>query len=746
MLLHSDWISYTTGEYKGADARYGNPSPYFRKSFNLSKKVSSAKMLISALGVFKVYINGSSVSDDYLSPGWVDYSKKLPLIEYDITDKLGDENAVGVVLGDGWAVGHIGSNYTFKRCCWSDRIEFTAEIHIEYADGSSEIIGTDDSWRASTGEILRSDIYMGEYVDARLSLGDFSAPEYDDSKWDFAEVPKFKFSRNLYLWRMPIPPVVVKEQFIPNTLSKTENCTIYDIGQNIAGVIKCVVKGESGAKIIIRHGEILKDGKLYTDNLRKAEATDTYILAGKGEETFRPLFTYHGFQFAEIETVGNASVIEVTAEAMYTDLIRTGKFECSDEMVNKLFSNALWSMADNFYSVPTDCPQRDERLGWLGDAQIISKSAMYNFDCERYFDKYLADIRDAQFGNGAIPAVAPLPKVGYYTYSGRDISGGWSEAIGEITYNHYCMYGDKQVIKDNLPHLKRLLAYYEADSTGALRDGGNSYGDWLCVGEACDKGLVTNIYYARASRIAYTLCEIINDDESEKYKKLYENIKSAIRNKYLDENSRFITDTQSAYVLSFKTGIISKEEARENLKRKLSEDNMHLSCGFLGIRFLLPTLCDLELVNEAYEIICNRTYPGWGYSIEQGATTIWEHWDSNSVDKLKGMNSFNHYSLGSCVEWMYEYCLGIRADNEKPGFQKVIIKPYICSSGKITSAKGEYNTKYGKIVAEWTVEKDRCRYIATIPKEIETEYEFCGMDILEKTAHGETTEFTLKLR
>lgn len=746
MLLHSDWISYTTGEYKDADALYGNPSPYFRKSFHLSKDVSSAKILISALGVFKVYVNGISAGDDYLAPGWVDYSKKLPVVEYDITDKLGTENAVGIVLGDGWAVGHIGSNYTFKRCCWSDRIEFTAEIHIEYADGSSEIIGTDDSWRASAGEILRSDIYMGEYVDARLSLGDFSAPEYDDSKWDFAEVPKFKFSRNLYLWRMPIPPVVVKERFLAKKVSVAESSAIYDVGQNIAGVIKCVVKGESGAKITIRHGEILKDGKLYTDNLRKAEATDTYILAGKGEEIFRPLFTYHGFQFVEIETVGNASVIEVTAEAMYTDLIRTGKFECSDDMVNKLFSNALWSMADNFYSVPTDCPQRDERLGWLGDAQIISKSAMYNFDCERYFDKYLADIRDAQFGNGAIPAVAPLPKVGYYTYSGRDICGGWSEAIGEITYNHYCMYGDKQVIKDNLPHLKRLLTYYEADSIGALRDGGNSYGDWLCVGEACDKDLVTNIYYARASRIAYTLCEIINDDESEKYKILYENINSAIRNKYLDENSRFITDTQSAYVLSFKTGIISKEEARENLKRKLSEDNMHLTCGFLGIRFLLPTLCDLGLVNEAYEIICNRTYPGWGYSVEQGATTIWEHWDSNSVDKLKGMNSFNHYSLGSCVEWMYEYCLGIGADCKKPGFQKVIIKPYICFSGKITSAKGEYNTKYGKIVAEWTVEKDRCRYIATIPKEIETEYVFDGMDILEKTAHGETTEFTLKLR
>ena len=744
MLLHSDWISYSTGEYKGADEAYGNPSPYFRKTFQISKKVSSVKLLISALGVFKVYINGTEVGDDYLSPGWVDYSKKLPLIEYDITEKTGENNAIGVVLGDGWAVGHIGSNYTFKRCCWSDCIEFTAEIRIQYDDGSNEVIGTDSTWRANKGEILRSDIYMGEYVDSRLSLGDFSLPSYDDSAWDFANVPKFKFSRNLYLWRMPIPPVIVKECFIPKKISETENSLLYDVGENIAGVLRCTVKGERGAKIVIRHGEILKDGKLYTENLRKAEATDTYILSGNGEDIFRPLFTYHGFQFAQIEIVGKAEVLNVVAQAMYTDLTRTGLFECSDDMVNKLFKNAFRSQVDNFYSVPTDCPQRDERLGWLGDAQIISRSAMYNFDCERYFDKYLSDIRDAQLGNGAIPAVAPLPRVGYYTYTGREICGGWSEAIGEITYNHYRMYGDKQVIRDNLPCLKKLLAYYEADSNGYLREGGNSYGDWLSVGQESDKGYVASIYYARAAYIAYKLCEILNDDEQDKYLDLYNNIKSAIRLRYFTENTRCVSDTQSAYVLAFKSGIISSDEARANLRRKLKEDNMHLTCGFLGIRFLLPTLCDIGLTDEAYEILCQRTYPGWGYSIEQGATTIWEHWDSNSVEKLKGMNSFNHYSLGSCVEWMYEYCLGIRADINNPGFKKVVIKPCICLSGKLTFAKGEYITKYGKIAVEWKLEKDCCRYIVTVPEEIEAEYVFDN-DILEKKVNGETVEFVMSI-
>lgn len=744
MLLHSEWISYTTGEYKDADAKYGNPSPYFRKSFRICKKVSSAKILISSLGVFKVYINGTPAGEDFLSPGWVDYSKKLPLIEYDITDKIREKNAVGVILGDGWAVGHIGSNYTFKRCCWSDRIEFTAEIRILYTDGSEDIIGTDGSWKASTGEILRSDIYMGEYVDARLSPGDFSAPCYDDSKWDFAEIPEFKFSRNLYLWRMPIPPVVVKKRFIPKKLSETNNRFLYDAGQNIAGVIRCVVTGDEGAKIVIRYGEILNNGKLYTDNLRKAEATDTYILSGKCEESFRPLFTYHGFQFFEIETTGTVELLEVTAEAMYTDLARTGTFECSDKVVNKIFKNALWSMADNLYNVPTDCPQRDERLGWLGDAQIISRSAMYNFDCEKYFDKYLADIRDAQLGNGAIPAVAPLPKVGYYTYSGREICGGWSEAIGEITYNHYRMYGNKQIIRDNISTLKRLLSYYATDSKGYLREGGNSYGDWLSAGTECDKGLVASLYYARAAYIAYRLCIIINDDEYEKYSELYNCIRNAVRRRYLDKGLRLLSDTQTAYVLSFKTGVINAQEARKNLKRKLIEDNMHLSCGFLGIRFLLPTLCDIGMADEAYKILCQRTYPGWGYSVEQGATTIWEHWDSNSVDNLKGMNSFNHYSLGSCTEWMYEYCLGIRADIEKAGFKKVVIKPYICRTGEITACCGSYITKYGKIEVEWEVINNRCKYSVIIPREIEAEFEFEGLNIIEKNVNDERKVFELK--
>ena len=743
MLLNSAWITFATGEYKTANDKYGNPSPYFRKEFSLKKAVKSANLLISALGVFKVYLNGSEVSDDYLSPGWVDYSKKLPLITYDISNMLKENNAIGVVLGDGWAIGHIGSNYTFKRNCWNDRIEFSAEIRITYADGTYEIIPTDTIWKASKGEIQRSDIYMGEYVDARESLGNFSVFGYDDSDWRYAEEAKFKFSRNLYLDKVIIPPVRVTHTFSPSKISETDNTVIYDVGQNIAGVLRLKVMGKRGAKIVIRHGEIMDNGKVYTDNLRKAVAEDTYILSGDSKgEVFRPLFTYHGFQFAEISLVGEVRILEVTAEAMHTDLRKIGSFSCSDEIVNKIFQNAIWSLRGNLFSVPTDCPQRDERLGWTGDAQIFCRSAMFNIYGKDYYKKYLSDIRDAQLGNGAIPAIAPLPRVAYYTYSGRNACGGWSEAGAEITYNHYMMYGDRQIIIDNLPSVKRLLDYYEADSLGFLRDGKDSYGDWLSVGEETDKSLVANVYYARAAYIAYRLCDIISDCEKDKYKTLYENIKSAFRNKYL-KDGKLSSDTQSAYVLAYKSGLIEKCEAKENLSRRIAENNGHLSCGFLGIRFLLPALCDLGLQDIAYDILTQKTFPGWGYSVVSGATTIWEHWDSNSKENLKGMNSFNHYSLGSCVEWMYEYCLGITVSEDTAGFDKVKIKPYLDSSGKITSADGWYETDKGKISISWKKLGDGFVYEIELPQEIRAEFDFNGLKIQKQESVGKKMRFEL---
>ncbi len=746
MLLNSKWITYITGEYKDADAKYGNPSPYFRKEFCASGAVKKAEVLISALGVYQLYLNGAAVAGDYLSPGWVDYAQKLPLIVYDITDRIAEQNAIGVVLGDGWAVGHIGSNYTFKRNNYTDRLEFTLTVKITYEDGRVETVITDQSWKASAGEILRSDIYMGEFVDHRLSLGDFSTVGYDDSAWDAVEVPVFKFSRNLYLQKLDIPPVVVKHTFSPTVVSREHGKILYDVGQNMAGVLRCVFRGERGAKITLRHGEMLKDGALYTENLRKAKATDIYILSGDGDEEFRPLFTYHGFQYAEITIEGNAEVISVTAEAMYTDLTSTGHFSCSDEIVNKIFENALWGQRDNFMSVPTDCPQRDERLGWTGDSQVFCQTAMYNMDCDKYYRKYLADIREAQLGNGVIPGVAPMPQVGSYAYTGRDAAAGWSEAIGEIPYAHYKMYGDKSVLRDNLPALKRLLAYYEADSTDYLRDGGNMYGDWLSVGETSDLSVIANLYYAHAAWLAAWMSERLNDaEQAAQYTALFERIKTAFRAAYVDANGRILSDTQSVYVIGYRFGLIDAREARENLIRKLKDSDNHLTTGFLGVKYLLPVLCDLGLVDEAYDILTKRDYPGWGYSILNGATTIWEHWDSYTKEKgfLPGMNSFNHFSLGSCVEWMYEYCLGLRPDETVGGCRKMTFMPYFDGSGKITDACGHYDTAFGRIAVEWKRQGDSFVYTVSAPSAIDCSFVFPNGAAVSESHEGHIHTFTV---
>lgn len=737
MLLKSKWITYQTGEYKDRDARYGNPSPYFRKSFTCAQKPIRATLQMSALGVYMAYINGKRVAEDYLAPGWVDYAKKLPLVTYDVTELVDTQNAIGVVLGDGWAVGHLGSKYTFKRNNYSDRIEFTASLTLEYANGTQETVDTDPTWRASKGAILRSDIYMGEYVDHRQSLGNFSAPDYNDSAWDFAEEVVFKFSRNLYLEAVKIPPVRVMHRLQGRLIAQTEQSYLYDFEQNMAGVVRFLAQGTRGTTLTVRHGELLVDGKLYTENLRQAEATDTYVLAGEGVEECRPLFTYHGYRYAEITVEGSATLSDVITEVMYTDLPVAGEFRCSDPVVNRVYENALWGQRSNFMSVPTDCPQRDERLGWTADTQIFSMSAMYNMDCNAYYRKYLADIRDTQLGNGAVPAVAPMPHVGSFAYTGREVAAGWSEAPAVIAWNHYQMYGDKRVLRDTLPMVRRLLEYYAVESPTGIRTCEGAYGDWLSLNPT-DISLVSTAYYAYAAKLAASFCAVLRyEEEQAEFLELFAFVKNAFRRTFW-VNERLSSDTQSAYLLSYQFGLLSADEARDNLVRTIECANRRLTTGFLGVKYLLPTLCELGHAALAYEILTNREYPGWGYSVLNGATTIWEHWDSYTLEHgiRGGMNSFNHYSLGSCTEWMYAYCLGIRPDEQAVGFgEKMRLHPYLDPGTHLRAACGYYNIPAGRVYVEWERKPDGCYlYHADVPESVTVDFAFAGMKILSKIA------------
>ncbi|MBQ3075550.1 MAG: alpha-L-rhamnosidase, partial [Clostridia bacterium] len=378
---------------------------------------------------------------------------------------------------------------------------------------------------------------------------------------------------------------------------------------------------------------------------------------------------------------------------------------------------------------------------------IFSQSAMYNMDCKQFYEKYLTDVRDAQLGNGVVPAVAPLPFIGFYRYVGFGPSAGWCEAIAEIPYCHYRTYGDKMIIRDNLYAIKKMLDYFESVAPdGIRRTCGKTYGDWLSLGNETDKDMLSTLFYGHAALICAELGRAVGDFETARYEALYEKIKKAFAEVFVDADGRIESDTQTCYVIAYKFGFISKESARKHLERKFREDEGKLTCGFLGVRFLLPTLCDVGLSHIAYRLITSDEYPGWGYSVVNGATTIWEHWDSYTKEHgiRDGMNSFNHYSFGSCTEWMYEYVLGIRSQMEKPGFEKVSFIPYFCHDGSITSVKGYYNSVKGRIDVEWETNGDVFTYRVTLPEEMERSFEFPEMKVLSEKQEGKTCVFELR--
>lgn len=763
MILDAFWINYETGEPKGALDRYGNPAPYFRKAFSLKEKPKKAVLRLGAMGVVKAYINGEAAADDYMTPGFADYRKRLPVYEFDVTDRLGVNNAIGLVAGDGWAVGYMGND--MYRNNWCDRIFVMAELIVEYADGTKEKICTDDNWLASTGEILRTDNYMGEFIDHRLDLGDFSAPDYDDSAWKTVAaitmedrfqsdkskrnydqyvdrdcaLYRFNFNRKAELARQPF--VTVKHRLSPINSYKDKNGnTVYDFGQNMVGVVSARVTAKSGTRLTFRYGEMLRaDGTVYTENLRRAEATDVYISAGGEKEKFRPLFTFHGFRYMEVATDGEAKIEDVTGEVMYTDLKKTGEFTCSDEVVNKLYQNVVWGQRGNFLSVPTDCPQRDERLGWTGDAQIFVGSAMFNMDCKAFYEKYACDLRDSQYGNGAVGGVAPHVPHFDYTEEGDRLAAGWADAITVIPYEHYVTYGDKRILTDNIGAMKAFVRFCRDTSDGLIRPEADNYGDWLNVGSETDKSVLNTLYFAYSASLTARACRIIGDCDEAEFAALYEDIRRAFRSAFVEADGTIKSDTQTAYLLAYAFGIATEDEIKSHLVRKIHEANDHLATGFLGVKFLLPVLCEIGESELCYKILTNRTYPGWGYSVVNGATTIWERWNSYTTEHGFGdvrMNSFNHYSFGSCCEWMFKYCLGISPVESDPGFRKVLVRPFVDFSEKLTSASGSYECAYGKIAVKWTVTGRTARYEIAIPAGVTPIYDFSAYESAKKEGNA----------
>lgn len=698
----------------------GLPAPYFRKCFTVRPGLIGAKAYASAFGIYELYINGENAGAYKLAPEWTEYKKSLQYQYYDITNKLCEgENCIGAIVGDGWFKSNLNA---VGRNQYGDNVGFMMNLALEYEDGSVDYVLTDNSWKASSGGVLYSDNQNGEYFDARLEDENWCKVGFDDSAWHSA-VNTMPLECSWTRMKASIGPQV-KENIIlsPINICHDKNgAVIVDMGQNMVGYASLIIKNaEVETKLTIRHGEMLKDdGTLYTENLRSALQTDTYICKG-GIEKYQPRFTFHGFRYLEISGLGYMPEKEdIQGHVIFSACRQTGTIETGSPLVNKLFSNALWGQRGNFVGIPTDCPQRDERLGWTGDTQIFCRSACYNMDCYGFFDKYMEDLRESQKPTGSVTDIVPM--IRHNSGKGPDLVGhgnaAWGDAVFIVPYTVYSMYGDLKIIAQSYDSMTRYFKFLLGTTVNLIRPA-HGYGDWLSIDDTTPLDVLSTAYFAYDAYIMAKCAKILcRDRDYEYYADMFERIREAWCDEFVSPDVTIKGDTQCCYVLALKMKLLpveSEKAATEHLVRTIQRKNYHLSTGFVGVSYLLPVLCDHGYSDIAYRLLLNDTYPSWGYSIKNGATTIWERWNSYTKETGfgdVGMNSFNHYSLGSVVEWMYSYMGGIKPLT--PGFREFAIKPYFSDS--IGYANVTYNSACGKIVSNWKSGENGYTLKLTVP-------------------------------
>lgn len=674
------------------------PPPYLRKDFSLDKQITRATVYASALGLYELRINGKRIGKDYFTPGWTDYNIRLYYQTYDVTDALlQGENAIGAILADGWYAGYVG--FGKKREHYGDKPRLLAQLEIQYADGTKTIIPTDESWKARYGPYIEADFLMGETYDARMELTGWDSPAFDDSKWNPVAVtdtikPKIE----------PYPGVTVHKIMEIKPIERTEpkpGAFVFDMGQNFAGWVRLNVKGKAGDKVKLRFAEMLNpDGTIYTTNLREARCTDTYTLAGAGTEIWEPKFTFHGFRYVEITGYpGSPPKDAITGVVLHSDTPVAGSFECSSPKVNQLAKNIVWGQRGNFIEIPTDCPQRDERLGWTGDAQIFIRTATYNMDVSAFFTKWLIDLEDAQTPEGAFPDVAP-----HKVAMGSGVPA-WGDAGVICPWTIYKVYGDTRVIERHYESMTKWIAYLQKNSKDLLRPA-YGYGDWVSIGSDTPKDVIATAYFAYSTNLLSKMAAAIGKQEDAvRYSELFRQIKAAFNKAYVSDDAKVKGETQTCYLLALYFDLLPENKrpaAAEHLLEDIKQRDFHLSTGFVGLSYLLPTLTETGNLDTAYRLLNQDTFPSWLYSIKNGATTIWERWDGWTEEKGfqdPGMNSFNHYAFGSVGRWLFNTVAGI--DTEGPGFKHITIKPQ--PGGGIKYAKATYDSIHGKILSDWKI-------------------------------------------
>lgn len=735
ILQEDEWVADWVSAPKSIESKQ---CPILKKSFLLNEKVKYARVYVTALGLYELHLNGQRVGKDYFTPGWTSYEKRLQYQTYDVTDLLKQGlNHITALLGNGWYKGYLG--WEGNRELYGDRLALLLQMHIVFENGEEFIIKSDESWEATGSPILMSEIYHGEIYDARL--------EEEMNEWEPVEIlPQTKS----ILVAQENNPVRKIEEIKPIQLIITpKGEKVLDFGQNMVGWVRFSVQGEEGKTVKLQHAEVLdKDGNFYTENLRRAKQTITYTLKGGEKETYEPTFTFQGFRYVKlIGFDNNIHLDDFTGVVLHTAMERTGGFECSDPLVNQLHHNILWGLKGNFLDIPTDCPQRDERLGWTGDAQVFIRTATYLKNVAPFFTKWLRDLAADQYEDGAVPFIVPniqrqdkgndeSPTPFSASVWGRPAgSAAWGDAAVICPWTIYKVYGDKRLLEEQYSSMKAWVEYIRKQGDNEyLWNTGFHFGDWLALDSkpdsyvgATDKDFIATAYYAYSVHLLYKTAEVIGKkDEAKHYHELYQNIVNAFREEFITPSGRLAVPTQTAHVLALMFNLVdgkAKERTVARLVELIEEENYHLTTGFVGTPYLNHVLSDNGHNDIAYKLLLQKDYPSWLYQVTKGATTVWEHWDGIKEDGSfwsPNMNSFNHYAYGAIGDWLYQKVVGIDVDENYPAYKKSIIKP-LPGQG-LTYARGSIETMYGTLTSGWKLlEDNKIEMEVIIPPNTEAE-------------------------
>lgn len=727
-LNQSDWKAkwitsgFAIDSLEKPDPFFERPSPYFRKVFNTDKTVKSATLFATAHGLYEAYINGKRVGDLHFTPGWTSYPTRLQYQAYDVTQLLGKTNAISVILANGWYRGNIGWGRTTNF--YGNHVALLLQLVVTYTDGSIATIVSDGSWKVSTGKITYSEMFHGEHTDFNSEPEGWMLPSYDDEQWHDVKVADFSKSN---LVATLSEGVREQEVFKPVRIFTTpKGEKVIDFGQNLTGWVRMKVKGKAGHQVKLYHAEVLdKDGNFFTENLRSAKAEDSYILKDDKEITVQPHFTFHGFRYVKVVNYpGGIKPENFEAVALYSDIDQTGSFSCSHPMINQLHSNIQWGQKGNFLDIPTDCNQRNERLGWTGDIQVFARTGLFNMRAHSFLTKWMDDVKAEQSPDGEIPNWVP-------SHGGRKNMAAWADAVTIVPWELYRAYGDRSILARYYDAMKAYVESVRRVTNNDLWDKAATFGDWLAYtpekGEkkspVTSKPLIAQAYYAHSVEILANAAAVLGKTEdAEAYQKVLEKAKAAFYEAFIDNAGNLTAQTQGAHVIALNFGMIPQALEQQVADRlvELIREFGHLTTGFLASPPLCHVLAKYGYADVAFELLERTEYPSWLYPITKGATTFWERWngikpDGNFQTHKPQSNSFNHYAHAAIGDFLYRKIAGIATDETTTGvgYKKIHINPM--PGGTLTSAKASLQTYYGAISSEWRLDGDKLVLAVEIP-------------------------------